>query len=272
MSENTPVFVLVTDFGLTDPYVGQLKAALFLRAPSVPILDLSHNVPPFAVNTGAFFLAASRQYYPPGAIFICIVDPGVGSNRDLLCIQNKAHSLLGPNNGLLYLAYRDMSDKGPVSVQTIPVGHLAANTFHGRDILVPAATALALAPDDVKFIDIPRTYPITAPDWAEATRGTDELFCTVLHVDRFGNCILNLRGTEGLLLYPRLSLQTLRTKRSIVLHQVDHYAEIAPNSLGILPGGQGFYELAMNGASAAAALSLGSGESCRILGNLWKEG
>lgn len=271
MSEDAPVFVLLTDFGLADPYAGQIKAALFAHAPSIPILDLSHGVPSFAVGTGAFFLAASRQYYPPGAIFVCVVDPGVGSSRDLLCIRNKTHALLGPDNGLLSLAYKDMLREGPVWVHTLPLGQAAFNTFHGRDILAPAAAALALAPGSAGLPGTLRSEPIVTPDWAEPIRNQDEIVCTVLHVDTFGNCILNLPNADGLLLYPRLSLLPSRTKQGIILHPVRLYAEIPPGSLGILPGGQGFHELAMNGASAAAAVNLATGDSCRILGNLWEE-
>lgn len=269
MNANAPVFVLLTDFGLDDPFVGQLKAALFSCAPSVPILDLSHGVPPFAVATGAFFLAVSRRHFPKGSIFICVVDPGVGTDRDLLCVMNEAHTLLGPDNGLLSLAYRDMRREGPVSVHALAPSPepLSANTFHGRDILAPTAAALALG-SAAATAARPRDG-ISIPDWAEASHESGEIFCSVLHVDRFGNCILNLPNGDNHLLYPRLSLHLPGTGRTLALHQAGHYAELSPGTLGLLPGGQGFYELAMAGASAAKHLALGPGDACRIRGDLW---
>jgi Uncharacterized conserved protein len=276
MSGNAPVFALLTDFGLADPYVGQLKAALFSRAPSVPVLDISHGVPPYAIATGAFFLAVSRKYYPRGTIFICVVDPGVGSGRELLCVMNEEHTLLGPDNGLLSLAYRDMLAKSPVSVHTLisPVnageaGTLAANTFHGRDILAPAAAALALgsAPDGIGAR--PRGG-LPMPVWAEAEHESGEIRCSVLHTDRFGNCILNLPNGEDLLLYPRLSLSIPKTSQNTALFHAGHYAELPPGTLGLIPGGQGYYEIALAGASAAALLGLAPGDACCIQGGLWR--
>lgn len=278
MSGNAPVFALLTDFGLSDPYVGQLKAALFSRAPSVPILDISHGVPPYAIATGAFFLAVSRKYYPRGTIFVCVVDPGVGSGRDLLCVMNKEHTLLGPDNGLLALAYRDMLQKGPVSVHAL-VSHgdedgmeaHAANTVHGRDILAPAAAALALgsAPGSPGLIGArPRGGP-AMPAWAEAKHESGEIRCSVLHTDRFGNCILNLPNGEDLLLYPRLSLSIPKTGNNVALVHARHYAEVPSGLLGLIPGGQGYYEIALAGASAAALLALEPGDACRIQGGLW---
>ena len=271
MSGNSPVFVLLTDFGLADPYAGQLKAALFSRAPDTPILDLSHEVPPFSIVTGAFFLAASRRHYPKGAIFVCVVDPGVGSARELLCITDARHTLLGPDNGLLSMAYRDMLREGPVAIHSLTrSAPLTGNTFHGRDLLAPAATALALgtAPGD---IGARPQSGILIPDWAEPRHDSGESICSVLHVDRFGNCILNLPNDDDRLLYPRLSLYLPKTKKTLALHPADHYAELAPGVLGILPGGQGFYELVLANASAAKLLRVTHGDACAIRGHLWRQ-
>lgn len=269
MSGISPVFVLLTDFGLADPYAGQIKAALFTSAPFVPILDLSHGVPPCNVATGAFFLASSRKYYPSGSIFICVVDPGVGSNRDLLCIQGKNHILLGPDNGLLALACQDMLHEGAVSAHTIAVPDIIpAKTFHGRDALVPAAVSLALGRDVSRIAKAGRPLP-ELPSWGIPGYGEGEIRCAVLHVDRYGNCILNVPNTDALPLYPRLSLHILKNCTNTVLHQAGYYAELDEGALGILPGGQGYYELAVNKGSAAATLGLAAGDACRILGNLW---
>ena len=270
MSGASPVFVLLTDFGLADPYAGQLKAALFAHAPSVPMLDLSHGVPPFAVPTGAFFLAASRRYYPNGAIFICVVDPGVGSPRDLVCITNENHTLLGPDNGLLSMACRDMRREGPVSIHALTPSSLpAANTFHGRDILAPVAASLASG-SAIRAVGARPRKKILTPSWTEPQHESGEIICTVLHTDRFGNCILNLPNGDELLLYPRLSLYIPKSGNSVALQQAGHYAELAAGTAGILPGGQGFYEIAMANAPAAQHLDLAPGDACHIRGDLWR--
>lgn len=264
MSQHAPAFALLTDFGLADPYVGQMKAALHAAAPHVPILDVSHDVPPFIVATGAFFLASSRKYFAPGTIFICVVDPGVGSKRGLVCLTNGVHTLLGPDNGLLDLARRDMLKTGPVSARhIIPPASPVAATFHGRDILVPAACALAKGASPTE-LGPEIEYPRTLPSWATAGVSENTIVCTVLHVDRFGNCILNLISEAHAVLESEMVLE-MPNGAVIPLQKGTHYAELSPHAPGVLPGSQGFCEIAFNNLSAAQRLSICSGAVCRII-------
>ena len=269
MNGASRAFALLTDFGLADPYVGQLKAVLFSHAPSVPILDISHDVPPFSLPTGAFFLAVSRPYYPAGTIFICIVDPGVGSSRNLLCISGQKHILMGPDNGLLSLACRDMQQEGTVTIHTISssptnrVTGISPNTFHGRDILAPVASSLANGTPITALADMHITE-IAMPAWSEATRSPDGIICSVLHVDRFGNCILNLPNSNAQWLPSRLCLHLPLSGEAPELQCASHYAALPPGILGIIPGGQGYYELALANDSAAKRLGLASGDVCHV--------
>src|SRR3990167_7423649 len=80
------MIVLFTDFGLTDPYVGQLHAVLAREAPGVPVIDLFHAVPDFNIRAAAYLLPAYVHEFPPGTVFVCVVDPGVGgARRALVC-------------------------------------------------------------------------------------------------------------------------------------------------------------------------------------------
>lgn len=258
-----PAFALLTDFGLDDPYAGQIKAALFSGAPDLPILDVSHNVPPFAVATGAFFLAASRPHYPQGTIFLCIVDPGVGSERELICVSGVRHILLGPDNGLPALAYADMLTEGPVTTNIVAAPPGAANTFHGRDVLAPAAVRLARG-DTPAQLGPPLPQAPFAPVWTRPKLTANSLVCSVLHVDRFGNCISNIPNTSALPSRP-LSLCADGSGRSFPLLAATHYAQLPEDLPGVIPGSQGFYELACNRASASEHLRLKTGDVCRIL-------
>lgn len=257
---------LLTDFGLDDPYVGQVKAVLFSLAPTALILDISHNVPPFSVSSGALFLSASRPYFPDGTVFVCIVDPGVGSERDLLCLSGRRHTLLGPDNGLLAPAYRDMLREGPVTAHAIaPKEYAGSGTFHGRDILAPAAARLLLGAAPAS-LGPELARPPAAPVWVEPQAATGHLICTVLHVDRFGNCILNLPTTADRLPAPPFSVTPLHTGMTVLLLPATRYSELPDGVPGLVPGSQGFYELACNKASAAAYLTLAPGLTCRISG------
>ncbi len=261
-----PAFSLLTDFGYADPYAGELRAVLHRLAPGVPCFDLSHGVPPFSVMTGAFFLAAALPYHAAGMIFVCVVDPGVGSERDFLCLADGNHTLLGPDNGLLSLAYQTMRKNGPAQAWRLcaPSG----GTFHGRDFLAPLAAKLALGakPETLgTALDPDDTGMRLSPDWAHPADIAGGFCCTVLHVDRFGNCILNipldhpLPGSGGALL-----LSPGENGEALPLCCATHYAAITAGEIGLVPGSQGFYELACDRASAAARLSLTAGSICRI--------
>lgn len=260
----SPVFALLTDFGTADPYVGQMKAALVSRAHGIPILDISHEVPPFSVPTGAFFLATSRKHFPKGTIFIAVVDPGVGSARSLLCVTGKDHILLGPDNGLLSLAYHDMAKEGTVAAYTLAIPEEARNsTFHGRDVLAPAAANLAKGVPPFELGESLRA-PLTLPPWAEAEVSLVRFTIAVLHVDRFGNCITNLPNSQPLFPGKSVVFETASGTR-VSLRTIDHYAALERKDFGIIPGGQGFYEICGYASSAARALDILPGDTGRIL-------
>ena len=98
-----PLVALLTDFGLTDPYVGQMKAVLATAAPPIPVLDLCHGIAPHDVRQAAFYLAASLPWLPPGAVVAVVVDPGVGTERRLVALARGSHTILAPDNGILTL-------------------------------------------------------------------------------------------------------------------------------------------------------------------------
>ena len=259
----SPVFALLTDFGTADPYVGQMKAALLSRAPAVPILDISHEVPPFSVPTGAFFLAASRKYCPKGTIFIAVVDPDVGSDRSLICVTGKDHILLGPDNGLLSLAYHDMAKEGTVTAYRLAItDDSSACTFHGRDILAPAAARLAKGTPPFELGE-PLRSPLTLPVWAEAEVSLVRFGITILHVDRFGNCITNLPNSQPLFPGKSVIFERARGEKTL-LRKASHYAELDRVHFGIIPGGQGFYEISGYASSASEAMEIFSGDIGRI--------
>jgi S-adenosyl-L-methionine hydrolase (adenosine-forming) len=95
------VIVLFTDFGVRDPYVGQVKARLAEHAPAQQVVDLLHEVPDFNPHAGAHLLAAFASGFPPGSVFLAVVDPGVGTPRDAVVMMAGGRWFVGPDNGLL---------------------------------------------------------------------------------------------------------------------------------------------------------------------------
>lgn len=178
----------VTDFGLTDPYAGQVEASVLAGAPNAQVISITHSVPPHDVALGAVLVAAALKHLPPGAILVAVVDPGVGTERRGLIVRASSRWLVGPDNGLITAA-EDISG----------VWHLDRPeywardphpTFHGRDVFGPVASHLArFTHPDTMGSRIDDALP-GAADLAIATPTGIEGH--VAHIDQFGNLITNI--------------------------------------------------------------------------------
>ncbi|MDJ0951747.1 MAG: SAM-dependent chlorinase/fluorinase [Alphaproteobacteria bacterium] len=176
------MIVLFTDFGLEGPYVGQVKAVLHREAPGVPVVDLLADAPPFEPKLCAYLLAAYAEVFPPPAVFLAVVDPGVGSDRAPLAVCAGGRWFVGPDNGLFQIAARRVDDADWHEITWRPERMSAS--FHGRDLFAPVAARLARhepVPGD------PRPASKIGADWP------DDL-ASVVYVDRFGNAVTGLRA------------------------------------------------------------------------------
>jgi hypothetical protein len=253
------VFGLLTDFGERDPYRGQLASVLLRRCPSCQILDLSHQVDPHNILQGAFFLRASWPFLPRGCIVLGVVDPGVGSSRDIVLFRSGREYVLAPDNGLLELMLRDVSPDGLWWLRTERYPE-ASYTFHGRDVFAPLAAELAEGRDPDRLGERLDGQDLLRLPFAEAGLEKGRIEARLLHVDRFGNCVLNIpesawgdRILEG-------ERADLVEPAAISVAAVRAYSAIPVGSAGILPGSQGYLELALDRASCADHLGLKIGD------------
>ncbi len=272
---SAPTIALLTDFGLDDPYVGQLKGVLRTLAPEAAVVDLSHGVPAFRVETGAFFLAASFGYFPEGTVFVAVIDPWVGTNkRDILVLSGGGRTFVGPDNGVLSLVLENFTVSGiparmwrlkATSASRVEFGGL---TFAGRDIMVPLAARLCRGETPDKAGEFSELKRLDRPIWAIPERTDQGVLASVLHVDHFGNVILNLANHiwakplaagDVWLMMPSAGAQA-----ALQLQLALAYAELPPGKVGLVPGGQGYLELGMYQASAAAELSLKIGDLVQL--------
>jgi len=262
------VISLTTDFGLSDPYVGQLKAALLSLAPDASIVDLTHAVGPQAVREGAFVLDMSWRVFPEGSIHIVVVDPGVGTARKRLAMAANGHYFVGPDNGSLSAAMADGvrglrgPDEGyearsvslPDSVQATSVDRLDAlprapsATFEGRDVFAPVAALLASG----RALDSlgPRMASVLAFPAFHAPPIPGGLAGVVMRVDRYGNLITDISGEDlraGALV--RIAGEELSLART--------YGEAS--GLAAIIGSSGYLGIALPNGDAAAALAAGQG-------------
>jgi S-adenosylmethionine hydrolase len=256
--ERRPVIGLLTDFGLSDPYVGQMKAVLAALAPEAVIVDITHNVPPHDILRGAFFLDASLPWLPAGAVLAAVVDPGVGTKRRVVCLETRGRLILAPDNGLASLA---LARPGLGAAWAFDDSGAASATFHGRDVFAPLAASLAggTPPGRLGVQVDPESLAVLPGIAPRLEQGV--VTVVVLSTDRFGNVILGLdldRWRSVLDAAPRLGLRS-PVRRPV--RRVETYAGLAPGEVGLLAGSQGYAELAMNLASAAETLGVSSGDA-----------
>ena len=247
MEQNPPLITLTTDFGLTDPYVGQLKGALLSCCPTATLIDITHAIPAWDLLAAAITLHSSYRFFPRNTVHLIVVDPGVGSDRAIVAAQGKGYFFVCPDNGILSLL---LAEGVIEAASTIKPAHLSAisPTFHGRDLMAPVAAALALG---TPIGELGATMAVDQlqrlPSWqAQATvQGWQG---RVLGIDHFGNLRTSIRGQE-LHGFIRLAING-----QAVQQQVATYSEIAAGRLAVLIDSCGFVEIAANQASAAAII------------------
>jgi hypothetical protein len=252
---------LLTDFGSKDPYVGQMKAVLAAHAKTLFILDVCHEIEPFNVIQAGFYLAVSYPYFPEGTIFVAVVDPGVGAPRRIVLVERCNRIFLAPDNGLLSMVL-----DGAASLKVWDLSRAAADlqssaTFHGRDIFAPLAARLAAGDRPQEMGREISASSLQIESWKSPKIQEKAVEADVLHVDRFGNCILNLRTSEWLDRLSRWKEPAALAANSFPVQLITAYAELAEQDIGLLAGSQGFLELAMNRRSAAENLGLKIGSA-----------
>lgn len=177
------MIVLFTDFGEIGPYVGQVKAALMREAPGIPVIDLLHDAPMFQARASSYLLASLIDVFPTDVVFLCVVDPGVGSSRLPAVIEADGRRFVGPDNGLFEVVLRRANDTSFRTITWEPE-NLSAS-FHGRDLFAPVAARLA------KEEDVP-SEPRPVDD-ARRPHWPDDLE-EIIYLDNFGNAMTGLRA------------------------------------------------------------------------------
>lgn len=250
---------LLSDFGLTDPYVAEMKGVILSADPHLNIVDVSHGVERHNIAMGSFILETALPHFPPGSIHVAVVDPGVGTERLSLVVDCKRGILVGPDNGLLVRASERLGFKGAYQIDSRRFrGETISSTFHGRDIFARTAANLAtgLKPNAVGS----KVKRLVRLDIPTASVACDAANCSVLYVDSFGNVILNLtrEDIEQLRLHSgdRITIRTRKRRAPGLV--VKTYSDIPHSRLAMIQGSQGYLEIAVREGSAAARLGLKS--------------
>jgi S-adenosylmethionine hydrolase len=194
-SNSRPIVALMTDFGIGDGDVGVMKGVIADITPEAHIIDITHNVGPQNVASGAWILAAGYRYFPKNTVFVCVVDPGVGSTRGAIALHAGDWYFVGPDNGLFSYVLSEQPVHAAVLLSNSSY-HLPAvsSTFHGRDIFAPVGAHIARGLNDV-FLDLGSSLEPSSLNRLEAggaIREDSTIHAYIVHVDNFGNLITSI--------------------------------------------------------------------------------
>lgn len=256
------IVTLTTDFGTQGSYVAEMKGAGLRVWPQVRFVDITHEVPPQDVRYGAFLLRQAAPWFPLGTVHVAVVDPGVGTERRILCFCVGGQFLVGPDNGVLSWAAERLG-AGSIRCREVRNQNLwheqVSSTFHGRDIMVPVAVYLAHG-GDWNAVG-PETNTWRRIPWPEARREGELIRGEVLFVDPFGNLITNI--TVELLAARPPAVEVKIRDRSA--RWVRTYGDAKPGELVALVGSSGYLEVAVVNGSAARQLGLGPGATVDVV-------
>lgn len=259
-SRKVPRVILLTDFGTQDHYAGVLRGVLLRACPELQIVDLTHGIPPQDIAAAAYALKSSYRYFPEGSVFLCVVDPGVGTSRKLLAVRAGGSFFLAPDNGLLTPTLYELKNFTIREIRRPENCGPIFSTFHGRDLLAPAAAALASRPATFQ-----RLWPIVRTlhpsPWPAPRVGLESIQGRILGYDHFGNAVTTIEKRhwpEGR--WKRAHVQAGRIRLGEI---VKTYAS-AERSCIALWNSSNHLELAVPQGSAKKCLSLSSTVSVEV--------
>src|SRR5579871_527468 len=243
-----PIITLTTDFGEESPYVAAMKGVILGINRSARILDLSHQIPPQNLAYAAYFLSGAVPHFPPDALHVIVVDPGVGTERALLYVEVAGHRLLVPDNGC-WTELISLANSAPLVLRLAEPRywrHPVSATFHGRDILASVAGHLSVGAD-------PRTLGPQVEAWVRCelpkpTLEPGRLAGEVLFVDHFGNLITNIPGESLAMVTGTPRIQVAGQE---IWKRVRSYAEAEPGTAVALVSSNGMLEIAVTNGNAA---------------------
>ena len=260
-----PTITLLSDFGLKDSYVAQMKATILSICPEATIVDISHQVERHNLRMGAFILASAAPYFPHGTIHVAVVDPGVGGKRRPIIIETNRSFYVGPDNGLLLLAAKsDGIERVYHIVEKRFMAERISATFHGRDIFAPVAAHVANGVEPSRIGRVINDFLV--PDYAEAKIRRGAVDCEVVHIDGFGNVVTNIHSKDlGRTVMRYGSSFKLKHKgKSVGLKLYRTYSDVQVGTLLGLIGSHGFLDIAVNQGSAAERLDVTQGSKLKL--------
>jgi S-adenosyl-L-methionine hydrolase (adenosine-forming) len=280
------IITMITDFGLTDEYVGVMKGVILSHDPGIQIIDICHSLSPQSIEDAAYIIESTIAYFPDRTVHLVVVDPGVGSGRRIVICETAKQLFIGPDNGIFSLLLQNNLICTAYEVNNSdyfldPV----SNTFHGRDIMAPLAARIAtglnpakagveITPESMFCIDLPQ--PVFDKD-------NNKISGQIISIDRFGNLTTNIHARDLKKLKGHLKkntsahkgislAKTAKSPNSVIISMgnnhipgpFEYYCQAEKNSGLAIIASRNYLEIAINQGSAAQFYNVEVGEKIII--------
>jgi len=252
------IITLITDFGLKDNYIGVMKGVIYSINPDVQIIDITHFINPYDVREANYIVKSSFKYFPKETIHVVVVDPEVGSKREIILIKTRDYYFLAPNNGILGFAI-DKFDEIKIIEVTKKDYFLneISSTFHGRDIFAPVAAYLSLGKQIEEF-GIKLNKIKTLPPKFNPRFDNDKIIADIIYIDHFGNLITNIEKEK----FPFEDAKVMIEIGDYQIKGISQtYSQIKSGELLALWDSSNHLEIAANLTNAQQLLKIEKGES-----------
>ncbi|MCD6503349.1 MAG: SAM-dependent chlorinase/fluorinase [Euryarchaeota archaeon] len=249
------IIAIMTDFGEKDFYVGAMKGVILSINPNAKIVDISHNIEPFSVISGAYVLYGAYKYFPKGTTFLVVIDPGVGSSREPIVVRTDKYTFVAPNNGVLSLVLREECVIEKYLIPEDIYVEKPSYTFHGRDIFAPAAAYASLGSYDV-FKEFKGDLIVL--DITEYKVEKNSVRSHVINIDRFGNVALSV-PYEAIRAYVSYG-DTINVEGIGKLKFVRYFSELKVGETGLIVNSIGFLEICIREGNASEIHNLKLGD------------
>ncbi len=253
---------LLTDYGYVDTYVAEVKARILSYRRDVQIIDITHGVASFNELEAAFLLRNASRSFPDDTIFICIIDPKVGTERRSIIIETRRGKLfIGPDTGFMIPAAKEHDIETIWTIDERKLPDRISETFHGRDIFAEAAGRILVGEQLENIATRTTSYEILElprPDIKE-----NRIEAVVMHVDKFGNIITNIRFEDysfDSLFGSKLRVRLSRGRKTLSVPLVKSYGAVERGAPLLTVGGSGYVELSINMGNAAERYKVRPGD------------
>jgi hypothetical protein len=260
------VITLLTDYGIKDSYVAEVKGVMLRINSEATIVDISHDVGNFEISSGAFHMARCAPYFPEGTVHVGVVDPTVGSSRKAIIIKTEQAWFVGPDNGLLSPAAERLGVQKVYAIKGHPeFPQKVSALFDGRDTFGPTGALLSrgVAPEEIgEEIDDYVKLDMYRPEIKD-----EIVYSEVVHVDGFGNCVTNVtyETLEKLNVKEYDRFEVRLEDKKITLPYLRRFSQVPEGDLLLLVAGGGFLEIAVNQGNASNKLGLTKGDKLELV-------